>query len=74
MKLYNDKRVVAVVGTKHVQAGNSYSLDMIESMDCLEREIFDFPMQKKYDCLYGMMCFTYARFTRANCLDPVRSL
>jgi hypothetical protein len=53
MKLYKDRRLVAVVGTKHISSGSSSSLEMIESMDWLEREIFDFPMQRKYNCFYG---------------------
>jgi uncharacterized protein YceK len=56
MKLYKDRRLVAIVGTKLITAGCSSSLEMIESMDCMEREIFDFPMQRKYDCFYGTIC------------------
>lgn len=55
MKLYNDRRLVGVVGTKHVMAGGSSSLEMIENIDCLERAIFDFSIQKKYDCYYGII-------------------
>ncbi len=41
------------IRTKHISSGSSSSLEMIESMDWLEREIFDFPMQRKYNCFYG---------------------
>lgn len=54
MKLYKDQRLVAVVGTKFIQPTRSDALEMIETMDCLEKLIFEFPMQKKYSCYYGI--------------------
>lgn len=53
MKLYNDQRLVGVVGTKSVRPFNGV-LGMIETMDCLEKELFEFPIQKMYDCFYDL--------------------
>ena len=55
MKLYNDRRLVGVLGSKSIKKYNNDLLEIVETMECIEKEIFELQAEKRYDCYYGII-------------------